>query len=204
MDIQLQELIDRIKKDGVASAESQAADIVKAAEEKARSIVGEAEKKADDMIKVAKGEISRLEKASDDAIAQAGRNMLLSFRESLVAELDRFIKDETEKAYSKDMLKTLVPETVKAWVKDKEAGKLSVILSEKDLKALEDEFKSALKAEISGGLELKSDSSVTAGFRIGVNDGAAFYDYSAESVAELFSAYLNPRVASIMKGAAKE
>ncbi len=33
MDIQLQELIDRIKKDGVASAESQAADIVKAAGE---------------------------------------------------------------------------------------------------------------------------------------------------------------------------
>ena len=37
---------------------------------------------------------------------------------------------------------------------------------------------------------------------IGVKDGAAFYDFSAEAVAELFSTYLNPRVAAIMKEAA--
>ena len=47
------------------------------------------------------------------------------------------------------------------------------------------------------------DNSVAAGFRIGVKDGAAFYDYSADSVAELFSSYLNPRIAKLMKEASK-
>ena len=99
MDIQLQELIDKIKKDGVASAEKEAAEIVKNAEAKAASIIDEAQKKSDDMIKNAKAEISRLEKASEDAITQASRNMLLSFRDSLVKELSRLISDETETFY---------------------------------------------------------------------------------------------------------
>lgn len=203
MDFQLQELIDKIKKDGVSSAEAAAAQITADAEKKAASIVEEAQKKSDDMIKNAKSEIARLEKASEDAVTQACRNMLISFRDSLVAELDGLIQSETAKSYSPDLMKTLIPETVKAWSKNADASELSVILSEKDLKSLEDELKAALKTEISKGLEIKPDSTLSAGFRIGVNNGAAFYDYSAESVADLFSAYLNPRVAAIMKEAAK-
>ena len=203
MDFQLQELIDKIKKDGVSSAEAAAAQITADAEKKAASIVEEAQKKSDDMIKNAKSEIARLEKASEDAVTQACRNMLISFRDSLVAELDGIIQSETAKSYSPDLMKTLIPETIKAWSKNADASELSVILSEKDLKSLEDELKAALKTEISKGLEIKPDSTLSAGFRIGVNNGAAFYDYSAESVADLFSAYLNPRVAAIMKEAAK-
>lgn len=203
MDIQLQELIDKIKKDGVSSAEAAAAQITADAEKKAASIVEEAQKKSDDMIKNARAEIARLEKASEDAVTQACRNMLITFRDSLIAELDSLIQSEAAKAYSSDLMKTLIPETVKAWSKNADASELSVILSEKDLKSLENELKAALKAEIAKGLEIKPDSALSAGFRIGVNNGAAFYDYSAESVADLFSAYLNPRVAAIMKESAK-
>lgn len=203
MDFQLQELIDKIKKDGVSSAEAAAAQITVDAEKKAASIVEEAQKKSDDMIKNARAEIARLEKASEDAVTQACRNMLITFRDSLIAELDSLIQSEAAKAYSSDLMKTLIPETVKAWSKNADASELSVILSEKDLKSLENELKAALKAEIAKGLEIKPDSALSAGFRIGVNNGAAFYDYSAESVADLFSAYLNPRVAAIMKESAK-
>ena len=45
------------------------------------------------------------------------------------------------------MLKTLIPETVKAWA-SKGEDDLSVLLSEKDLAALEAGFTSALKSEI--------------------------------------------------------
>ncbi len=203
MDIQLQELIDKIKKDGVTAAEKSAADIIEKAQKDADSKIAAAEKQAEELVKNAKAEIERLEKASNDAVKQASRNMLISFRDSLTKELDAFIQAESAKAYSKDLLSNLIPETVKAWAKNSEASELSVLLSEKDLKALEGELKAALKAEIAKGLELKSDKSLTAGFRIGVNNGAAFYDYSAEAVAELFAAYLNPRVAALMKEAAK-
>ena len=145
-----------------------------------------------------------MEKASDEAIIQAGRNMLLSFKDSIVAELDGLVQAETEKALSKDVLGKLVPETIKAWAKNTDASELSVLLSEKDLKALEASFKTKLKAEIKKGMEIKPDKTLAAGFRIGVKNGAAFYDYSADALAQMFAAYLNPKVAALMKVAAKD
>lgn len=203
MDIQLQELIDRIKKDGVSTAEKQAEAIVAEAEKKAKAIVADAQANADSIIKSAKAETERMEKASEDAITQASRNMILSFRESLVKELDGIVQAETVKAYSKDTLAKLVPDVVKAWVKDNGAEGLSVLLPSKDLDALTSDLTAALKEQISKGLEIKPDPTLNAGFRIGVNNGTAFYDYSAESLAELFSGYLNPRVAGLMKKAAE-
>ena len=204
MDVQLQELIDKIKKDGVATAEAEAAKVIEAAEKKAEGIVADAQEKAAEIIKNAKLETERMEKASDEAIVQAGRNMLLSFKDSLIAELDGLIQAETAKAESKDILAKLVPETVKAWAKNSDASELSVLLSEKDLKDLEKSLTAELKAEIAKGLEIKPDKTLAAGFRIGVNNGAAYYDYSAESLAEMFAAYLNPKVAALLKTAAKD
>lgn len=203
MDVQLQELIDKIKQDGVATAESEAAKIIATAEKKAESIISSANEKAEEIKKTAKAEAEKMEKAGEEAIIQAGRNMLLSFRDSLVGELNVLIQTETAKAESKDVLSKLIPETVKAWAKNTDASELSVLLSEKDLKELESTFTSELKAEISKGLEIKPDKTLQAGFRIGVNNGAAFYDYSAESLAEMFSIYLNPKIAGLMKKAAK-
>ena len=204
MDVQLQELIDKIKKDGVATAEAEAAKVIEAAEKKAEGIVADAQEKAAEIIKNAKLETERMEKASDEAIVQAGRNMLLSFKDSLIAQLDGLIQAETAKAESKDILAKLVPETVKVWAKNSEASELSVLLSEKDLKDLEKSLTAELKAEIAKGLEIKPDKTLAAGFRIGVNNGAAYYDYSAESLAEMFAAYLNPKVAALLKTAAKD
>lgn len=204
MDVQLQELIDKIKKDGVVTAEAEAAKIVEASEKKAEGIIADAQAKAAEIIKNAKAETERMEKASEEAIIQAGRNMLLSFKDSLIGELDGLIKAETEKAESKDVLTKLIPETVKAWAKNADASELSVLLSEKDLKILESALTSELKAEVSKGLEIKPDKTLSAGFRIGVKNGAAYYDYSADSLAEMFAAYLNPKVAALLKTAAKD
>jgi len=144
-----------------------------------------------------------MEKAGEDAVAQAGRNMILSFRDALVAELDKIIQAETVKAYSPELLSKLIPETVREWTKKTEADDLTVLLSENDLKKLQSELTAALKAEIGKGLEIKPDKTLANGFRIGIRDGAAFYDYSAESLAGLFASYLNPRTAELMKGAAE-
>jgi V/A-type H+-transporting ATPase subunit E len=203
MDVQLQELIDKIKKDGIANAESEAQKIIAEAEKKAQAIIADAEEKSQEIIKNAKAETSKMEKASEEAIVQAGRNMLLSFKDSLLSELNGLVQAETEKATTKDVLAKLIPETVKAWSKNTQVDELSVLLSEKDLASLQAAFTNELKAEIEKGLEIKPDKTLSSGFRIGVKNGAAYYDFSAESVAELFAAYLNPKVAALIKTAAK-
>ena len=202
MDVQLQELIEKIRKDGVESATTSAGNIIDDAQKKAAAIIKEAEEKADSIIRNAKAETARMEKASEDAITQAGRNLIISFRDGINRELSALVSAETEKAYDKDLLKKLIPETVKAWTADTDADDLAVLLSPKDLKALQTTFKTSLKTKISKGLVIKGDDSLTGGFRIGSNKGNAFYDFSSEEVASLFSAYLNPKVTELMKAAA--
>lgn len=204
MDVQLQELIDKIKKDGIASAETESAKIIADAEKKAEKIVADANEKAAEITKKAKTETERMEKAGEEAIMQAGRNMLLSFKDSIISELDGLIKAEIENVQTKELLLKLIPETVKEWAKKSEVSELSVLLSEKDLKSLESALVSELKSEISKGLEIKPDKTLSSGFRIGVKDGAAYYDYSAESLSQMFAAYLNPKVAALLKTVAKD
>lgn len=203
MDTQVEELIDRIKRDGVAAAEDSASKTISEAQKEAEKIISNAKAEADKIIRQAKDETERLQKSGEDAIRQAGRNLLIAFRDSIQKELSTLVNGEVSSVYSKDMLVKLVPEVIKEWVKNTSAEDVSVLLNEKDLKQVEDGLKAALKAEISKGLTLGVDNSVAAGFRIGVKDGAAFYDYSADSVAELFSSYLNPRIAKLMKEASK-
>lgn len=203
MDTHVEELIDRIKKDGVAAAENSASEKIAQAQKEADKIILDAKQEAEKILKQAQEETARLEKASEDAIKQAGRNLLLQFRDSITKELSALVNEEISGAYSKEVLISLVPEVVKEWVKNSSAEDLSVLLNQKSLQEVESNLKAALKAEIAAGLTLKADNTVSSGFRIGVKDGAAFYDYSAEAVADLFSAYLNPRVAALMKEAAK-
>ncbi len=204
MDVQLQELVNKIKKDGVEAAEAKAAEIVAKAEAKAAEIQAAAKKEADDIVKKAEVESKRLEQAAVSAIRQAGRNLLISFREGIQAELDALIRSGTAAAYDAGALKDVVPAAVKGWAAASGSNDLAVILSPQHAKKLEDSLTGALKAEIAKGLEIRSDSGVSGGFRIGTKDGAAYYDFSAEAVADLFAAYLNPRVASVMREAAKE
>lgn len=204
MDVQLQELVDKIKKDGVETAEAKAAEIIKEAENQAAAIIKAARSEADTIVKEGLSEAQKSEKAAISAISQASRNVLISFRDAVNTELNTLVLSETANAYNSEVLSELVPSAVKAWISAHSTDDIALFLAPSDLKKLESTFIGALKAEIAKGLEIKSESSLKDGFRLGTKDGSSYYDFSAQAVANLFSTYLNPRVAEILQSAAKE
>ncbi|MDR1636691.1 MAG: V-type ATP synthase subunit E [Treponema sp.] len=203
MEIQLQELIDKIKRDGIDSASGEASRLKAQAEAEARRIVEAANREAEAIVAKAKSDSERFEKAGIAALEQASRNLVLAFKGEIQAILDKITVRETAEAYGEDTLKSALPDLVKGWA-GKGADSLDLILSEGQLGKLESFFREKLAAELKKGLELKPSRSLNAGFRIANKDGSAYYDFSAESVAELLSAYLNPRLAEILKSQTKE
>ena len=201
MEIQLRELIDQIKKDGVEAAETEAEAIINDAKAQAENIIAEAKAQADKMIADAKAENERMQKLSETAIAQAGRNMLISFRESVTKELGALLGEETEKIYSADGLKALITKAVEAWIEKPDTESIELLLNGDDLKALEQELLCAFKERAKGGITLKSSEGFDGGFRIGVNANGAFYDYSSQAVVEMLSAYLDPKLTKLLKEA---
>ncbi|MDR2071732.1 MAG: V-type ATP synthase subunit E [Treponema sp.] len=201
MEIQLQELIDKIKREGIDSAAEDASRLKTQAEDEAKRIVAAARKEAEEIIARAKADAERTEKAGIAAVGQASRNVVLAFKTEIQAILDRIIVRETASSLGDDALKSLLPDILKGWAAGTDA--LDLILSEAQLNSLAAYFTDKLAAELKKGLELKFDRNLDAGFRIASKDGSAYYDFSAESVAELLSAYLNPRLAETLKDAAK-
>ena len=201
MEIQLQELIDQIKKDGVDAAEAEATAIVDCAKAEAEKIIADAKAQAEKILADAKAENERMVKSSDDAIRQSGRNLLITFRESVTKELNAIVGDAVNAVYSADSLTKLVADVVEGWAKNPDAEDITVILNTEDVKALEEAALASLKDKISKGITLKANDNFDGGFRISVNNGAAYYDYSAEAVVDMMSNYLSPKVTKLLKEA---
>ena len=115
MEIQLQELIDQIRKDGVEAAENQAAKILESAKIEADKIITDAKEQAAKIISDAKTENERTVKSGEDAIRQAGRNLLISFRESVTKELNAVIGENISSVYSSDALSQIIIKAVETW-----------------------------------------------------------------------------------------
>ena len=201
MEIQLQDLLDQIKKDGVAAAEAQAASILAAAKAEAEKIVADAQQQADKLLMNAKAENDRMVASSEDAIRQAGRNLLISFRESVANELKAIVNENVSAVYSSDALTQLIISTVECWAGRPDTEDLSVILNSKDLSRLEETLLAGLKEKMLSGVTLKTNDSFDGGFRIAANEGRVYYDYSAEAVLDMLSKYLSPKVTALLKEA---
>lgn len=201
MEIQLQELIEQIRKDGVGAAETQAEAIISSAKAEAEKIIADAKAQAEKIMADAKSENAKTVRSGEDAIRQAGRNLLISFRESITRELKAIVSDNVNAVYSSDAFAKLIVSAVESWTGKPESEDATVILNADDLAKLEEVVLAQLKAKMLGGVILKANDNFDGGFRIAVNNGAVYYDYSAEAVTDMLSNYLSPRVTALLKEA---
>ena len=201
MEIQLQELIDQIKKDGVEAAASEADAILNAAKAEAEKIVNDAKAEAKKIMADAKAENERFQKSSEEAIRQAGRNLLISFRESVSKQLNAVLSENVSTVYSSKDFLELIVKVVEAWASKPETENVELILNSDTLKSLEDGILAALKEKLIGGVTLKANDNFDGGFRIAENEGSAYYDYSTEAVVNMLSNYLSPKVTKLLKEA---
>ena len=201
MEIQLQELIEQIKKDGVEVAENEATAIVEEAKAQAQKIIADANSQADKILANAKTETERMTKSAEDAIRQAGRNLLLSFRESVAKELEAITGESVAAVYSSEQLAKLIINVVEKWAANPDAEDVTVILNSDDLKKLEETVLAGLKEKMLKGVTLKANDNFDGGFRIAVSGGGAYYDYSTQAVVEMLSSYLSPKVSELLREA---
>ncbi len=201
MEVQLGELIEQIKKDGVVAAEAEAKTIVDSAKVEAEKIVADAQAEANKILADAKAENERMTRASEDAIRQAGRNLLISFRESVTRELMAITGENVSAVYSSEGLAQLIVNIVESWANKPDAEDVEVILNTQDLNKLQEGLLAMLKEKMLNGITLKANDNFDGGFRIAVNNGSAYYDYSAQAVVDMLSNYLSPKVTELLKEA---
>jgi V/A-type H+-transporting ATPase subunit E len=203
MDAQLQELIDKIKAEGVKTAEAEAERIRKEAQRRADQIVAEAHKSAADIVAKGQAEADRFDHTAQEAVKQAARNTILSLRSQVIAMFRALTEGQAEKVLTGKVLEEAVVTLIKGW-SSKGSAELQVLLPPAELKKVETALHGSLAEEIKRGVEIKPFPALKAGFRVGMKDGSAYFDFTSEEIASVLGEYLNPRLAELVEEAAKK
>jgi V/A-type H+-transporting ATPase subunit E len=198
MDIQLQQLLETIKSEGVDVAEKKAAEIIAAAENKAQAIIAEAEVKADKIVKQAKQAAEQKEAAAKAAVHQAGRDTVLAIEKQLKEVFRRLVTQTVGATYKAEVLEAAILAVVHQWTAEADGG--TIILNPQQAKALEESIKAKLAELLTKGITITPSSKVSAGFILKQENGAAYYDFTADAISEVLVTHLNPSLAQIISG----
>jgi len=199
MDTALESLIDKIKKEGVLEAKKSSEEIISSAKKKAEEILSLAKREAQGIKAKAEVEAEKVKRNTQSVLNQAVRDTLLLVKEKITAELDKILKEETDKALTPEFTAGLISRVVDNWASDKE--QLEVLASEGERENLKNLLLAKLKDKARDKLVIKAGRDISKGFRIGVKGGEVYYDFSGEAIAEILKELVNPLVKKILDGA---
>ena len=173
MELQIQDLVSSIKKDGIESANREAAQILADAKAQAEKIVADARSEADKLR--ADAEIGVFKASAQLSAEQAKRDAVLAFRQEIGAELTKLLAQDTHKALDDKALAALIT----AALQGEDASAYAA-----EVASVTDALKSELASELKAGLELRLSKKVHTGFRLCAKDGSGYIDCSDEELAE--------------------
>ncbi len=198
MDVQLKELIDKIKNDGVKSAEESAGAIISEAETKAEQIIKSAEKKAADLKESSIKDAELAKQSGVDAVKQSARDLVIDLKKEIEGIFENLIKSGSEDSLKGDGLSNAIIAVLNNWDKDS-VSDLTVLLPESEETNVKKSINSKFGDLVKSGLEIKPHKGIEAGFKISEKDGNVYYDFTAEGVGQMMAEYLSPSLAKFVK-----
>ena len=180
MELQIKDLVESIKKEGVDTARAEAEAIIAEANKKAADIVSKAESQARLIKDTSEREISALKENALVSAQQAKRDAVLSFKAAIQSEYEKILSAEVDKSLSDETLATLI----KAVLTDEDVSKYAA-----EVGSVTDGLKAKLADEIKKGLEIRPVKNVKAGFRLADKDGSGYFDCSDEVITQMLMPY---------------
>ena len=176
MELQIQDLVSSIKKDGIDSANQEAAAILADARKQADAIVADAKVEADKLHGDARAEIEVFKSSAQLDAQQAKRDAVLAFRQEIQREYEKLLSADVGKALDQQALVKLI----QAAVQGEDVAAYTVEVGQ-----VTDGLRQELAQELKAGLEIRPSKKVGAGFRLAAKDGSGYFDCSDQEIAEM-------------------
>ena len=180
MELQIQDLVSSIRKDGIDAANAEAEAIISEAKKKAEMIIADAKAEAKNIQETSEKEINILKESAALSAEQAKRDAMLAFKNEVQVEFEKILSAKIKNNLSDAALGKLI----QAVVADEDVQNYSVEVAE-----VSDSLKAELAEEIKNGLEIKPTKSVRAGFRLAAKDGSGYFDCSDEEIMQMLMPY---------------
>lgn len=191
----LDQLIESLKKEGIASAEHESRKIVEEAQQQARQIVRAAEEKKKSLLAEAEQEAQNIVSKGEAALRQAGRDYRIAVRNELLQLFRSVLETETRQAFTPDLMKTAIVKVIENVGSDVEVS-------------LAPEFSQELAEYLQARLQaaenlpaIVADNSTLEGFSISQKDQGWSFAITPEEVAAALQNHLNPNWIAIIEQA---
>jgi V/A-type H+/Na+-transporting ATPase subunit E len=199
---ELQSLLEKIQQEGLAKAESQAQVLLQSARKQADQILSEARAAADATRAKAEQDGAVFAERARASLNQAARDVVLSVSNMLTATLRDLVLRDVRTALTPDALQKMLESVVAAYFSNpEEERQIDLLLKPDQADKLRAFLLGRFKDQLRGGLQVKGDSSVLAGFKVNVTDEKVQHDLTDAAIADALSQLLRPQVAAIVKQA---
>jgi V/A-type H+-transporting ATPase subunit E len=203
MTIELQHLIETVRREAVEEAQARADAILAEARQKAQAIVREAEAKADSILDQAETDAQRFTEKSTRTLEQTARDLIILVGEAVEVIFADMVAEETAQAMTPETLARCIESVCTRFAEAYPDASLDVVVSPEDHDTLVAYFRERYTEALGRGVELRASPDVLRGFRIAFRDRAVYLDFTSEAVADSLAQLLRPRLAEIVRCAAR-
>lgn len=201
MDNKLQELTDRLYKEGLSKGKEEGEAILAEASRKAEEIIAAAKKEAAAVLRDARKEAEDFRTKVEGDVKMAATQSIQAVRNDIENLMVGKLTDSAVNASLADV--EFIKEAIKAVAMNfnaQEAVDLEAVLPEALKGELEPFIKGELAGALKGGISASFSKKVSGGFNIGPKDGSYFISFTDETFRSLISEYLRPATRKILFG----
>ena len=180
MELQIQDLVSSIRKEGIDAANSEADSIIAEARKKADGIIADAKAEAKRVKESSEKEIDILRESAAVSADQAKRDAMLAFKNEVQAVYENILSAKVQGSLNGEALGKLIRAAV-------EGEDVSAYTAE--VADVNEALKAELAEEIKNGLTIRPAKGINAGFKLAANDGSGYFDCSDDEIMEMLKPY---------------
>ena len=188
---ELQQLLEKIQRDGVDKANAEAAAIVAKAKEEANALVKKAEEEAAATRAKAEEEAAAYAARARETISQAARDTVLKVKEDVTKLLTKLLAQDVTAALANEAV-PLAAAAVKELVTGSAAAEVAAAPK------FVDALRAQLAAQAQEGVKVVADDMTGAGFTVKLDNGRVEHDFTDAAIAGALAQRLRADLAALL------
>lgn len=195
MDTKIQELTDKIYREGVEKGNEEANRIIYAAKEKEESIIREAENKAKQILTDAEKQASELKKNTEAELRLFASQSVEALKSEIANLVTGKIATDSVKAATADasFMQKAILDIAAEWVKNE-----NVTIQAADAEVLKTYFEANAKTLLNNGLKIEQVNGKATSFTLVPSGGTYRISFGEEEFIAYFKDFLRPKLIEIL------
>lgn len=191
----IQELTDKIRRDGVEKGQEEAARIVAEAKQQAAKIVADAKTQAEAIAQKAKKDAAELEQNTKSELKLYTSQALNALKSEITNVVTDKVVGQSVKALTdgKDFLGRFAVALATQWAKQED-----IVISTEDAEALKAYFAREAKALLDKGVKIEKVNGHQTSFSVQPADGSYRVDFGKEELEAYFKNFLRPQLIEML------